>query len=212
MRHGRQIEIVQRGRDHRRVVVPGDKGERWSVPIEYTARVDEPSAEYVVTIDVAHDPATHLAEIVRLIVERRGGQPVHATGLRRLHLAQMLKDCERAAASFETLDDELGVFVVDETRPTKHLPRRKIVRLTDPRSRANSITRADVELAVRIVEELRSRRVKDWVERACQQLDISRATLYRRLEAANYSADTRPTKPTRSKTPAKKKPTRRQAR
>jgi predicted transcriptional regulator YheO len=195
----------------RLLAIPGDDDERWTVPVEYVATVNDPNLTYLVRLHVVHDADTHLAEIVELTVGRRaGGIPVHSAGLRSLPIAQLLRDAERASANYETTSADLGgVFVVDETIEAKKLRREHVTKLTDKRSRtggrANSPSVDEANYAREVVEALRARGVRDWEAQACRLVNVSRPTLYRRLRAAGWKP-TRTTKKPATKKPATKKP------
>jgi hypothetical protein len=164
--------------------------EIWLVPAIFTAKSVDSSLPYWVKFTVEVNPANSLAEIARLeAYQWPDGEPVHATGLRDLPLATLLKAAVRAAAVCVTKDDALGGYVL--TEPAKKPRPLQLARATDRRARSkkrkNTPRQADIDALARTVAELRRRGVKRPVDVAAKHHGLSRAAAYRWMSKATAS-------------------------
>ncbi len=166
------------------VAYPGKADELWLVPQQFQVQIVDGSLPYEIGFIVGqHEGSTALAIIEMHI--RRIEQPIHSTGLRELHLPELLEQAIRMAAKYHTLDPDFG-WVIDETSRKQPIPIDGIRRITKNTKRNNSPKENEAVRALRLVEQLQRNGVPDWVKRACDELGVSRMTLYRRLSSAGY--------------------------
>jgi len=166
------------------IAYPGKADEVWLVPQKFQVLIDDGSLPYEIGFTVGQPADSTTLAILQLDISRVN-QPIHSTGLRELHLPELLEQAIRSAAIYLTKDDDFG-WVIDETQRKQPIPIDGIRRVTKNTQRNNSPQETEAQRALRLVEQLQRDGVPDWVKRTCDELGVSRMTLYRRLSSAGY--------------------------
>jgi hypothetical protein len=172
------------------VVYPGKADELWLVPQKFEVLVDDGSLPYELGFTVGQPDDSGTLAIIELHIYRIT-QPIHSTGLRELHLPELLEQAIRSAAKYLTKDNDFGgMWVIDETKASQPIPIDGFRKLTRRIERKNTPQENDAQFASRLVKQLKRDGVPDWEQQACNELGISRSTLFRRCRLADQLDET----------------------
>lgn len=167
------------------VVYPGKADELWLVPQKFEVLIDDGSLPYELGFTVGQPDDSGTLAIIELHIYRIT-QPIHSTGLRELHLPELLEQAIRSAAEYLTKDNTFDIWVIDNTKAKQPIPIDGFRYLTRRSDRNNSPKQSDAHFALQLVKQLKRDGVTEWEQQACNELGISRSTLYRRLSSAGY--------------------------
>ena len=174
------------------IVYPGKADEMWKVPQKFEVVIDDGSIPYEIGFVVGQPEGSTALAILSMRIKRIE-QPIHSTGLRELHLPELLEQAIRLAAKYHTLDPDFG-WATDETERNQPIPIDGFRQLTKRTERKNTPKQNEAQFAHQLVKKLKREGIPDWEQQACNELGISRSTLFRRLRADGYTGKQTPQK------------------